>query len=295
MKQSLRKAIALFNFSERLSIYTGLFFNKLNLKKSAKATALLQICDKYVRFIEQGVHFSRKKNNHIKASVGINQKLVSVYLRKNSSDLQVFESVIILEEYKIAVAKTNKQERRAEKIIVDAGGNIGLTTIYLHAFFPGARFFIIEPDANNFSLLKMNLEENKITSATLYKKALWVNQEKLVINNSFRDGKDWSLTVEKANTDVDREGIDFIEGITLQEICTAASIETIDLLKIDIEGAERFLFTNASFLQSVSNLVSNLVIEIHDEFNIRETINEKMLQSGFVQTDVGEITLYSKN
>lgn len=289
MKQSLREAISLFNFYQQIQIYIALFCFKMKRKAPAKAAALLQNCNDYVRLIEQDVSFTNADNALIKASLIINQQQVSVFLRKHSSDLQVLESVILQEEYKIVTEK-----RKQCKTIVDAGGNIGLTTVYLHAFYPEATFMIIEPDDKNFSLLKKNLEQNKISKTKLFNNALWVSNEKLVINNSFRDGKDWSLTVEKASGTTAQKGSDFLEGISLQEVCTTAGIETIDLLKIDIEGAERFLFTDPSFLEHVSDAVTLLVIEIHDEFNIRETINHEMGNAGFAVVESGDVTLFFK-
>lgn len=289
MKQSLRQAISLFSFSEQIQIYIALFCFKMKQKAPAKTAALLQNCNDYVRLIEQGVSFANSDDSLIKASLIINEQQVSVFLRKNSSDLQVLESVVLQEEYKIVTANRKKCNS-----IVDAGGNIGLTTVYLHAFFPEATFMIIEPDDKNFALLKKNLEQNRISKIKLFNNALWVSNEKLVISNSFRDGKDWSLTVEKANSTEEQKGIDFLEGISLQEICTTTGIETIDLLKIDIEGAERFLFNDRSFLQHISNAVSLLVIEIHDEFNIRETINHEMTNAGFTAVESGDVTLFSK-
>ncbi|MEJ8842209.1 FkbM family methyltransferase [Lacibacter sp. H375] len=286
MKQSLRKAVALFNFSDQLYIYIAVFCFKIKRQAPAKAAALFQNCNEYVRLIEHGVSFVNCSNDLVKASLTINQQHTTVFLRKHSSDLQVFESVIQHGEYKIVTEKVKNCN-----IIVDAGGNIGLTTVYLHAYYPNARFVIIEPDKNNFSLLQKNLEHNNIGNVKLFNKALWVSNEKLMISHSFRDGKEWSLTVEKANG-APQNGNDFLEGISLKEICATSSIEMIDLLKIDIEGAERFLYQSDDFLQAIEHCSRNLVIEIHDEFNIREMINHTMRNIGFSATEAGDITLF---
>jgi FkbM family methyltransferase len=292
MKPSLRKAISMFTFYEQVQIVVGILCIKMKQKISLRVSELLSDCNTYVQLIEQNVIFYKGRNKLIKASLLLNKRQVSVFLRKNSSDIKVFRSVIMNEEYKVAAQKL-LTDNKPEQVIVDAGGNIGLTTIYLHSFFPNARYFIIEPDEKNFIILKMNLDKNNITSATLFKNALWTSNEALQINNSFRDGKEWSLTVEKINGEMDSDN-SFIKGIILEEICSAGKIKEIDLLKIDIEGGERFLFKDAAFLKILDTTVRNLIIEIHDEFNIRNTINSEMKTMGFGEMNTGSVTLFSK-
>lgn len=292
MKKSLQKAISLFNRSEQLSIIWAILCLKLQKKIPAKAAALFASCNKYVLLIEQGVSFNRAGDNLVRASLLINQKQVSVFLRNSSSDLQVFHSVIVNEEYKIAKEKLLTGKNGQEKVIIDAGGNIGLTTIYLHSFYPDAKFFIIEPDEKNTSILKLNLKENNITPAMLFKNALWTSDEKLRINNSFRDGKEWSLTVERASSEKAYQDDGFTKGISLQDICSISKIQHIDLLKIDIEGGERFLFSDNDFLNIIKTAVQYLIIEIHDEFNIRNDIYTKMDAGGFLRTDASGVTFF---
>lgn len=62
---------------------------------------------------------------------------------------------------------------------------------------------------------------------------------------------------EKAITDFN------ILSITIPEILQLESIHHIDILKMDIEGAEKEIFeTNASWL----NKVNILIIELHDHY-----------------------------
>lgn len=288
MKQSLRSAINLFGIGDKISICFAILCLKLKQKPPAKSAAVFHNFNDYVRLIEQGVVFTPADDDLIKASLKINHKQRTVFLRRHSSDLQVFESVIGLEEYRIVTEKIKTADT-----IVDAGGNIGLTTVYLHAFYPDAKFVLIEPDEKNFRLLEKNMEQNGISNAQLFNNALWVSNERLVINHSFRDGKDWSLTVEKANG-VATQGTDFLEGLSLQQICTEAGIDKIDIFKIDIEGAERFLFNDDLFVKTLDSSTQALVIEIHDEFDIRQKIDHVMERSGYSMEQLNDVTLYSR-
>ncbi len=295
MKQSLRNSISLFDIKDQLKIYIALFALKLRIKPPDSFNSLFYKCMAYVKAHEAGVNLGKAQKDLIKATLVINSRTIAVYLRSNSSDLQVLESVLLHDEYKPAVKQlldTTKQKNIRQ--IIDAGGNIGLTSIYFHCFFPDAHFTIIEPDERNFSLLKKNIDINGVKNKLLLKNALWVNSEPLVIEDLFRDGKEWSLTVGQKVADSKNQKRTELLGITLKEICERKNNPPIDLFKIDIEGAERFLFSNSEFLETINSCVENLVIEIHDEFKIRDIINSEMHEMNFTKEEYGDITLFAK-
>ena len=65
----------------------------------------------------------------------------------------------------------------------------------------------------------------------------------------------------------------------------------MDILKIDIEGSEKQIFTspvaNFNFLKSTKCIA----IEIHDEFDCREEICNILTDYGFVLFNQGELTI----
>ena len=71
------------------------------------------------------------------------------YLRIPSFDVVTFEHVFLRQEYRFD-AKTSP------RTIVDAGANIGLSSIYFSNRFPGAKIIAIEPEDGNFEMLKRN-------------------------------------------------------------------------------------------------------------------------------------------
>lgn len=294
MKQSLKNSIRLFELKDQLSLFIALVALKLKIKVPRNINLLLLKCINFIRVNESGVDLERVEKGLIKAKLTINNKIVTVYLRSNSSDLQVFESVLLHSEYKPAVDQLLERNNQIVNQIVDAGGNIGLTSVYFNCFFSDAHFTIIEPDEGNFMLLKKNIESNGVRNKLLLNNALWVNNEPLVIEDSFRDGKEWSLTVGSVRTDIKTESKTELTGITLKEIWLKNNQASIDLFKIDIEGAERFLFLDCQFLANINDFVENVVIEIHYEFNIRNNINSKMEEMKFTKTNYGDITLFAK-
>lgn len=68
----------------------------------------------------------------------------------------------------------------------------------------------------------------------------------------------------------------------------------IDLLKIDIEGAERYLFETNTLADQILDNTRVLVIEIHDEFDVRKTIEEHLTRHGFTYFNHGDITIATR-
>lgn len=293
MKKSLQKAIAVFPFIEQVQLFFFLFCRKVGFNTGGKATELSVECEQYVQLIEKGVSIKRENDTILQLQYSLNQRPCKFFIRRKGSDIKVFETVILQEEYKTSkdqLAFTNNNQPQ----IIDAGGNIGFTTIYLYAFFPSASFIVIEPDIDNYELLKKNIGANQIEKATLLQNALWVNEDELEIDDSFRDGQEWSLTVRSANSSAEEGKQKKVKGVTLSALQKHTDFHEIDLLKIDVEGAERFLFREHTFVNTLRDYVKNLVIEIHDEYEIRPVIYNAMQNEGFEKKEDGDVTLFFK-
>ncbi|MES1222557.1 MAG: FkbM family methyltransferase [Bacteroidota bacterium] len=291
MKKELRKAISLFSPWKKMQLYWAILLLKLKIPLSSFHKKLLQECSFFSELIEKGVHIENADKTCFSVNVKINNKHIKLFLRKKGSDLKVFDSVILNREYAHAIKHSEKSEIDT---IIDAGGNIGLVSIFFHCYFPKAKIYIIEPDEKNFIMLQKNIAANEIRNALLFKNALWVNNDNLNIRNDFRDGEDWSLTVENADSKTSSSNTNLLKGITLQSLCAQQKISSIDFFKIDIEGAERFLFQDNEFLNHVESKVNNMIIEIHDEFNIRESIYTKMKMQGFKIFEEESVTYFER-
>ncbi len=210
-----------------------------------------------------------------------NQK---IRLRKRSSDYAVFKQVFITKEYEPIISFFRNNQMEISQVI-DAGSNIGLTTLFIKWIFPTTKIYCIEPDPENIQLLQYNLNEvSKNDSVYIYKAGL-LGQSKLNLNigKDFRGGGNWARQTILSESETG------LKSITVNDIIHQRSISTIDLLKIDIEGAETFLLekdTDLSFL----NLTKAIAIEIHDEYNCRGGIYEILLKYDFLLLDIGETT-----
>ena len=212
-----------------------------------------------------------------------------IYIRNHEhSDILVFDQVFRFQEYKIVrtFCKLNNLE---PQLIIDAGANVGYTSIYFNNWFQKAKIIAIEPDSENFEMLKTNLQAQETQNYILYQRALTSEKKtRFDLQRDFRDGKDWAIT-----TSLSKSGA--IEGITLEEIIYENKLEIIDILKIDIEGGERFLFDDRKSF-SFLDKTRILVIEIHDEFNIRPRIYRILKDKNFMLLENGELSIaFNKN
>ncbi len=174
-----------------------------------------------------------------------------VHVRAGTSDFACFEKVLVEEEYA-------RESAVAPRVIVDAGANIGMATLYYAQRFPHARILAIEPEESNFSMLKQNC--GHLANVTLIQAALWGESKELTLCDA--QAEKWAFAVaEKSDGNLSTPGI---RGITIPEILQMVAHSKIDILKLDIEGAELALFSANP--QAWLPCVGNIVIELHDRF-----------------------------
>lgn len=169
------------------------------------------------------------------------------FIRPRTSDLKTFRNIFLYDEYLFPFYG-------APQTIVDAGANIGLTSIFFAVQFPDATIIAIEPELSNFDLLQKN--SASYSNIIPLQKGLWNKQTRLKIANP--EAPKWSFQVEETG-----ERQNYIEATTIDQIFSDYGLERIDILKIDIEGAEKELFSDKTdWLENVGVLV----IELHDRY-----------------------------
>lgn len=155
-----------------------------------------------------------------------------INLRLKSTDLLTFHQIFTFKEYGMHL-------REEPKIIIDAGANIGLASLYFNNRYPKAKIIAIEPEKSNFEMLRINSEN--CSAICLHKSAL-SNQANLVLNVVDKGFGNWGFVTEDEDGIGTQNVVDKVETITIDEIIREYNLEFIDLLKIDIEGGEKELF-----------------------------------------------------
>lgn len=143
-------------------------------------------------------------------------------------------------------------------VIVDAGAYIGDTVLYFKQLYPNARVVALEPYPHSFDLLKRNVEENQLSGVELLQVALAPKSGPLTLHADI-SGHDWFTTVSQIERGWDKRQKTTpiaATGCTLAQIVQGK----IDLLKMDIEGAERAILRS---LKSELGRIKNIVMELH--------------------------------
>jgi FkbM family methyltransferase len=173
-------------------------------------------------------------------------------LRLPSSDVLTYHQVFIDQEYDFLVGKQ-------PNVIVDAGANIGLSSIYFSNKYPNSKIIAIEPEQSNFVLLK----ENTAPYANIIpiQAALWHQDEEINLIDPGL-GK-WGFMTEEQNPaeNLHSKVCHTTVAITIDKIMDDHKLRKIDILKLDIEGAEKEVFSNTS---SWIKKVDAIIIELHE-------------------------------
>jgi len=173
-------------------------------------------------------------------------KFPGLIIRKNTSDWKAFKQVFILKEYDFPVSFE-------PKFIIDGGANVGYASLFFAKKFPSAKIYAIEPEESNFSVLKSNIV--KFKNLTAIKAGLWPRKAYLKVLDTGLDK--WGFVTKEVGPD------DYdVQTITIGEILGRSGYDEIDILKLDIEGAEKELFSEN--YQPWLGRVKVLVIELHD-------------------------------
>jgi len=208
---------------------------------------------------------------------------VKYMIRPNTSDFAVLNQIVLQKSYNSLVNSYKRSFGNKPKIIYDLGANVGYSTVYFsHEFGNECIIKCFEPFHSNFKILEENIKD--IENIFAFNNAVWNETSYLKFDRNFRDNKEWSIVItEGKTTDYD------IIGLNLSELIN--SEEVVDILKIDIEGSEKRLFSNEEYSQSFLSKVKCICIEIHDEFECRPTIYNHLSTSGFIFYDNADLTI----
>ena len=280
--------IRIINNLRRLNFINILRFLMYKLKKKFKVepTKAEKHLSAYYTYLVKYDGFLIKETNTYYITNFKSKFCSSLKLRKSpSSDFNVFYQIIESKEYLPVVTDYKKNFENLENYplnIIDAGSNIGLTSLFFMEHFQRARIIAVEPDLTNFEILSYNLREKINFEIIKINGAVWSSNSKIKVVNDFRDKSDWSFRVEESND------INSIQAYTINDLANKNNFNFIDILKIDVEGAEKQIFTATDSNLEFLNKTRCIAIEIHDEFECREEIYCILENYGFTIYNEGE-------
>jgi FkbM family methyltransferase len=182
-------------------------------------------------------------------SIKIDNIKYPLFLRGRTTDINVFEEVIMNKAYNLTFIN------RTPNVIIDCGANIGLTSIFFSNLYPESKIICVEPETSNFNLLQKNIEQYPNIKAI--KAGVWNKKTFLKIDNP--EEGNWGFIVSETTNNEDG-----IRAVSIDEIMELENISQIDILKMDIEGSEYEVF-DINYQKWIDKF-DNLIIEYHERF-----------------------------
>lgn len=211
--------------------------------------------------------FALRAHNNAQQSQGASQpiKLRSlnhpIFIRPGTLDAGTIINNVIREEYGQFRPDGDPQW------MIDAGAYIGDTAAYFLSRFPSLKVIALEPNPENHAMAMRNLKPYG-DRAVVLKKGLYVDDGEYCFSGNSTAGS------------ISKDG-DKIECVSLPSLIRQFDIPRLDILKIDIEGAEEALFLKNP--EAWLDRVNWLIIEIHTE-SILNVIARILKEHGFSMT-----------
>ena len=197
-------------------------------------------------------------------------------LLDDPSDDHNLDYKVIDETWNENVYRIHEYQFKDDAVFLDIGANIGSVSLYVDNFNKfrddtnKIKVYSVEPEPHNLSLLKENIKNNPTENITVVNNAIWYEQKNVFITN--RGGN--SSIVDGHLT----ESVEVL-AITIQDLIDRYSIDEIDVMKIDIEGAEFDLIINTP-LETLSK-IKYLTLEFDKSFDGRFGIMIEKLSKQF--------------
>ena len=192
-----------------------------------------------------------------------------IYYRTGSSDMSLIYEILLKSQKKSEYFFPKEIE---PKVILDIGGNIGITSIFLSTIFPQASIYSFEPLQENFNLLKRNIRNYKNINAFNVGLASKNGSFKVYLSNNPENYGGASFFPDTDGNDT--ESFRDCDVRNINEFLHNNSIDSVDLIKIDTEGAEFEILSclNENLLKKVSWITG----ELHgkNDFKLLDYLNK---------------------
>jgi len=159
--------------------------------------------------------------------------------------------------------------------ILDIGAHIGMFSLYASILNPDVKIIALEPEPENYKLLKENLKQNHCKNVTTKQVAL-THTDKTTIDFYLSDNTHTHSTIKPVNQSTHIE----VPATILKKLIAQNKLNKIGLLKMDIEGAEFSIIRNTT--QDTWNKIQYIVVEYHEsEKNKRADLENIIRSHGF--------------
>jgi|SRR5580704_8443384 FkbM family methyltransferase len=197
-----------------------------------------------------------------------------IYLRIDTSDFCAFYDILISKSKQYGL----EDPPFSPQTIVDAGAHIGIASILFARRYPLSRIVAVEPEPSNFALLLKNIAPYKNIQPICA--AIWKETGEVTLGSSSVHPKGAFQITENGGTRV--------RALTIDALMREADLQSIDLLKIDIEGSEKEVFDSCNWISRVQVIA----IELHDRIKLGCRHAVEAATRDFRSKAHGEITFF---
>ncbi|HEY3948368.1 FkbM family methyltransferase [Phenylobacterium sp.] len=174
-----------------------------------------------------------------------------IYVRSHTTDISVLNEIIASGGYDALVRHPVPDAR----LIVDLGANTGLVDRWFLARYPRARIVAVEPEPGNYATLRSNVADFAVETVPA---AIGAWERRLMLHTSSGE-HGFTMVGAPPNGAAAIE----VPVVTMASILTSG--DPIDLLKVDIEGAEEELFADC---KAWIGRVEMLLVECHGNYTL---------------------------
>lgn len=167
--------------------------------------------------------------------------------------------------------------RRRDPFVIDGGSNIGMSVLFFKALYPHARVLAFEPARPAHELLVRNVGANGLADVQVHFAALGREDGEVLFFEDPDDPATFRMSTRS-------ERIPGIASPVPQRRLSQFVGEDVDLLKLDIEGAERDVLDDLVASEAVSR-IRQLVVEYHHQLDPKRdflgAFLEQLREQGF--------------
>jgi FkbM family methyltransferase len=203
------------------------------------------------------------------------------YFRPTASDLHVLREVFVHRAYAYPYQDVVGPVRR----VLDLGSNIGVSCMYFSLRFPRAELVCVEPVPENVSVLKHNAQSNRMPWRVEAVAVAATAGEADLYANRWWASSSTNRTVAKARTALSHRPESFltnqvarVAATTVDQLLDRVGWDTVDIVKMDIEGAEREVLLDVA--PSWLKRTGALVLDIHSKYVPRDLIVARLEEYG---------------
>jgi len=195
-----------------------------------------------------------KVQSSLRLAVCVDEKKIMINIR-GYYELMLLFKIFCENEYRTDGIKPN--------VILDLGGNIGLSTLYFYNSFPNSSIYTVEPDPVIFKVLEQNV--NNISNIELVNSA--VSGEDGTIGFFTNPSKSTASSMyRRSNSDSEIR----VRSITLDTLLNELGVDHVDILKFDIEGAEFDVFKDFVGFDKIGYIIGEVHYDIDDSMTQEE-------------------------